>query len=183
MENDAYRPIAAIAAMNSQAKRVWTVGLAIAAFWALLIIVDPLAKAYGLTSISSALYAFHSFICHQMPERSFHIMGEQFGVCSRCSGVYFGIFFGFAIYPLWRKLENIEPISRIWLFLSLVPIGIDWSLTFFGYWENTHLSRFLTGMLLGGVCATYIVPASVEITRNLTWKRLISKGTSREEQA
>lgn len=178
MEHDSYRPLAAIAAMNLQAKRVWLVGLLIAGLWALLIIVDPIAKSYGLTSVSSALYTFHSFICHQMPERSFHLMGEQLGVCSRCTGVYFGILAGFAIYPLWRRLDNIEPIARIWLFLSLVPIGIDWSLTFFGYWENTHLSRFLTGMILGATCATYIVPASVEIVRNMTWKTLTRKGTS-----
>lgn len=177
MEHDSYRPLAAIAAMNLQARKVWLVGLAVAAFWAFLILVDPIAKSYGLTPVSSALYGFHSFICHQMPERSFHLMGEQLGVCSRCTGVYFGILAGFAMCPLWRRLDNIEPISRIWLFLSLVPIGIDWSLTFFGYWENTHLSRFLTGMILGATCATYIVPATVEITRNLTWKRLISKGT------
>jgi uncharacterized membrane protein len=178
MEHDSYRPLAAIAAMNLQATRVWLVGLLIAGLWALLIIVDPIAKSYGLTSVSSALYTFHSFICHQMPERSFHLMGEQLGVCSRCTGVYFGILAGFAIYPLWRRLDNIEPITRIWLFLSLVPIGIDWSLTFFGYWENTHLSRFLTGMILGATCATYIVPASVEIVRNMTWKTLTRKGTS-----
>lgn len=178
MEPDSYRPLAAIAAMNLQAKRVYLVGLMIVSVWALLILVDPLARVYGVTSISSALYGFHSFICHQIPERSFHVMGEQFGVCSRCTGVYFGILAGFVIYPLWRRLDNIEPISRIWLFLSLVPIGIDWSLTFFGYWENTHFSRFLTGTILGVACATYIVPATVEIARNMTWKTLTRKGTS-----
>ena len=72
-----------------------------------------------------------------MPDRSFHIDGEKFGVCSRCFGVYFGLFFGFVIYPLWRRIDEIEPISRIWLFLSLIPIGVDWSLTIFGIWENT----------------------------------------------
>lgn len=177
METDGYRTISTISAMSQQARKVWFIGVVVAFVWAALIVFDPAARSLGLTSLSSALYTFHSFICHQMPERSFHIMGEPFGVCSRCTGVYFGIFVGFAIYPLWRRLDDIEPISRIWLFLSLVPIGIDWSLTFFGVWENTHLSRFLTGMILGATCATYIVPASVEITRNLTWKRLISKGT------
>lgn len=177
MEADGYRTISTLSAMTKQAKNVWVVGLAITFIWAALILVDPLAKSFGFSSFSIGLYGFHSFICHQMADRSLHLLGEPFGVCSRCTGVYFGIFFGFAIYPLWRRLDDIEPISRVWLFLSLMPIGIDWSLTFFGYWENTHLSRFLTGMILGATCATYIVPASVEIVRNLTWKRLISKGT------
>jgi hypothetical protein len=56
----------------------------------------------------------------------------------------------------------------MWLALALVPITIDWSLTFFGIWENTQLSRFATGAILGAACATFIVPAVVEITRNLT---------------
>jgi uncharacterized membrane protein len=76
--------------------------------------------------------------------------------------------FGFAIYPLWRRIDDIEPLPKMWLFLSLIPITIDWSLTVFGIWENTHLSRFVTGLILGTACATFIVPSIVEITRNLT---------------
>ncbi len=172
-----YVPIAVAGRFVTQARNVWFVGLGVSFLWAALIVVDPLARSLRFVSLSSALYTFHSFICHQMAERSFHVLGEPFGVCSRCSGVYLGIFLGFVVYPMWRRLDDTEPIARIWLFLSLVPIGIDWSLTFFGIWENTHLSRFLTGLILGATCATYIVPASVEIVRNLTWKRLVSKGT------
>jgi len=87
-------------------------------------------------------------------------------VCSRCFGIYLGLLLGIAIYPIWRGAQNTEPISKLWLFLALVPIGIDWSLTFFGIWENTHLSRFVTGSILGAVCATYIVPAVIEIVKN-----------------
>jgi uncharacterized membrane protein len=110
-----------------------------------------------------------------MPDRSFHIEGEKFGVCSRCFGVYFGLLLGFLIYPLWRRIDSIEPISRMWLFLSLVPITIDWSLGFFGIWANTFTSRFITGLILGAACATFIVPAIVEINRNLTLRARIKK--------
>ena len=158
--------------MRAQAVRVWIVGLAVGLVWASLIIIAPIAKANGIVQLSSPLYQFFSLICHQMSDRSFHIEGEPFGVCSRCFGVYFGLFAGFVIYPLWRNIAEIEPLPRFWLFASMIPIGIDWSLTIFGIWENTHLSRFVTGLILGIACATYIVPAIVEITRNLTWKRL-----------
>jgi hypothetical protein len=50
-------------------------------------------------------------------------------------------------------------------------MAVDWSLTFFGVWENTLLSRFITGLILGVACSTYIVPAVVEITRNFTFRR------------
>ncbi|HLA95762.1 MAG TPA: DUF2085 domain-containing protein, partial [Pyrinomonadaceae bacterium] len=70
-----------------------------------------------------------------------------------------------AIYPLWRNIDDIEALPRVWLFASMVPIGIDWSLTVFGIWENTFLTRFVTGLILGAACATYIIPALVEIIR------------------
>lgn len=146
-------------------------GFVVVTIWALLTVVAPLAKANGFGGVSSPLYTFFGYICHQISDRSFHVSGEQFGVCSRCFGVYFGLVFGFAIYPLWRNITEIEPLPRFWLFLSLIPIAIDWSLTVFGIWENTHLSRFVTGLILGFACATYIVPAIVEITRNLTRRR------------
>jgi len=158
--------------MRVQAWKAWTGGLIVVGLWALAIVLAPVLKANGITSVSSPIYHFFSFICHQIPDRSFHIEGEPFGVCSRCFGVYFGLVFGFVIYPFWREMTEIEPLPRFWLFLSLFPAGIDWSLTIFGIWENTHLTRFVTGMILGVACATYIVPAIVEITRNLTFHRL-----------
>ena len=157
--------------MRKQAIRVWMIGLLVVFLWAAAIVAAPVAKANGLVSVSSPLYHFFSFICHQISERSFRVEGEQFAVCSRCFGVYFGLLFGFAIYPLWRNIVEIEPLPRVWLFLSLIPISVDWSLTIFGIWENSHLSRFVTGLILGVACATYIVPALVEITRNLSARR------------
>lgn len=169
-----YIPLKAVDLMRKQAIRVWMIGVLVVSSWVLLIVGLPIAKANGLTSVTSPLYYFFSFICHQISERSFHVAGEPFAVCSRCFGVYFGLLFGFAVYPLWRSIDNIEPLPRFWLFLSLIPISIDWALSFLGIWENTHFSRFFTGMMVGFACSTFIVPALVEITRNFTSKRRIS---------
>jgi uncharacterized membrane protein len=171
MEPAGYIPIDLAARFRRQAWKVWTIGLVIVFAWVFATVLAPLAKANGLTSVSAPLYGFFRLICHQISERSFHVEGEQFAVCSRCFGVYFGLFAGFAAYPLWRNIDEIEPLARFWLFLSLIPITIDWSLTIFGIWENTHLSRLITGLILGVACATFIVPATVEITRNLTYRR------------
>jgi uncharacterized membrane protein len=158
--------------MRKQAIWVWLIGLAVVLVWVSLILVAPVAKANGFAAISSPLYHFFSFICHQRPERSFHVEGEQFAVCSRCFGVYLGLLLGFVIYPLWRNISEIEPLPRFWLFLSLIPITIDWSLTIFGIWENTQLSRLITGLILGVACAIFIVPALVEIARNLSRRKI-----------
>ena len=157
--------------MRRQAINVWSVAVAIVLLWVLTIVAAPVALESGYLAFSSPVYKFFSFICHQMPERSLWIDGHPLAVCSRCFGVYFGLLTGFAVYPLWRTIEEIESLPRIWLFLSMVPIGIDWTLGVFGIWENTHLSRFITGGLFGFACATYIVPAIVEISRNYSEPR------------
>ena len=152
---------------RQQAYRVWFIGLAVVFVWTAFIVAAPAAKLNGFTSFSTSVYNFFSFACHQLGDRSFHIAGEQFAVCSRCFGVYFGLLAGFAVYPLWRNITDIEPLPRFWLFLSLIPITVDWSLTMFGIWENTHVSRFITGTILGLACATFIIPALVEVARRL----------------
>ena len=159
------------ARFRKQAWKVWAIGFVAAAVWLAMIVAAPLAKASGLDAVASPLYYFFSFLCHQIPDRSFHVDGEQFAVCSRCFGVYFGLLAGLVAYPLWRGVDNIEPSPRVWLFLSLVPVIVDWSLTLFGVWKNTHFSRFLTGGVLGFACGMYLVPSIVEIARNFTFQR------------
>ena len=163
-----YIPIDLQKRFTAQARFVWVVTSLVIVVWIGLIISSPLFSSAGLAHVASPIYNFFSYVCHQIPERSLHIAGHQMAVCSRCFGVYFGLLAGLLLYPLWRNIDEIEPIRRVWLFLSLIPITIDWSLGVFGIWENTHLSRFVTGLILGAACATYIVPALVEIVRNLS---------------
>jgi uncharacterized membrane protein len=165
-DTETYRPLGVQAELRRQASKVWFITFAITAIWVIAILAAPTAKLAGVNGLASALYTFFSYICHQIPERSFHLFGEQFGVCSRCFGVYFGLLIGILIYPLWRGMDTVEPLPRFWLFLSLIPITIDWSLTVFGLWENTQFSRVLTGGILGLACAMFIMPALVEITLN-----------------
>jgi uncharacterized membrane protein len=168
MPLESYIPQTIAGRLHSQAVKVWIITSSIILIWLILIVGAPVLKASGYQSISSPIYGFFSYICHQMPSRSFFIDGEEFAVCSRCFGVYLGLLVGFLIYPFWRTVDEIEPLPRFWLFLSLIPIGVDWSLGVFGIWENTFTSRFITGLILGLACATFMMPALVEITRNLT---------------
>jgi len=158
-----------------QALRVWSVSLLAVFVWVFLILLAPVAEANDLNSVSNPLYKFFSYLCHQIPTRSFHFENQVFAVCSRCFGVYFGLLFGIAVYPFLRLIEKTEPFPRFWLFLAMIPMAIDWSLGIFGFWENTHFSRFLTGLILGTACAVFIVPALVEIFRILSSKRHIKK--------
>lgn len=171
-----YTPQFILPRMRRQAWTVWSVSFLIVFAWLFSILLAPLAEANNFTNISDPVYKFFSYACHQIPARSFHVAEHQFAVCSRCFGVYFGLLAGFIIYPFFRKIEETEPLPRFWLFLAMVPIGIDWTLGVFDIWENTHFSRFATGTILGAACAIYIIPALVEIFRLLSGKRQVKKG-------
>lgn len=54
--------------------------------------------------------------------------------------------------------------ARKWLFLAAAPLAIDFSLTYFGIWENTHTSRLLTGLLLGSVAVFFVMPGFMELS-------------------
>jgi uncharacterized membrane protein len=173
-----YNPQFAIQGIRKKALKAWALGLSLVFFWVFLILLAPVAHSFGWTGISNPVYKFFSFLCHQMPERSLYILEDHFAVCSRCFGVYSGLVFGFVIYPFIRNIEEMEPFPRFWLFLSLVPIGVDWSLGMFGIWENTHLTRFLTGLILGTACAVFIIPALVELAQLLSNRRKIKRLSS-----
>jgi uncharacterized membrane protein len=156
---------------RKQAWRVWAISMLVVFLWVFAILLAPVAAANGLESLAAPIYKFFGYICHQMDARSFHLGNHQFAVCTRCFGVYFGLLFGFLSYPFFRRIDDVEPLPRFWLFLAMIPIGVDWSLGAFDIWENTSLSRFLTGLILGAACAIYIVPALVEIFRHLTGRK------------
>lgn len=143
----------------------WGALAALMLAWMALIVGAPFAEAHGYVAVAQVIYKAFDPLCHQISERSFHLEGHPFAVCARCTGLYVGLAAGIIFYPLARSLRRTDTPSRVWLMLAVIPISIDWSLGFFGIWANTHLSRFLTGALLGVVAALFIVPGVMDMLR------------------
>lgn len=129
-----------------------------------LIVVAPLVAAGGYSDLAQGIYRAFGTVCHQLPERSYFINGHKLAVCSRCTGIYAGFALTLLFYPLIRSLRNTATPPRSWLLLAALPLAIDFSLTFFGIWENTHTSRLLTGALLGSVAVFYVMPGIVDLS-------------------
>lgn len=143
---------------------VWSVLVLAALGWVGLIVAAPLALASGHAFSALVIYRAFSYLCHQISERSFHVEGHPFAVCARCMGLYAGFAFGALIYPLARSLRRLETPNRWWLLVAAMPTLIDWAVGALGIWENTHLSRSVTGAFLGAVCAFYVVPGLVDVS-------------------
>lgn len=124
----------------------------------------PLLAANGHEFWGRAIYKGFAPICHQQAERSFDLHDLPFAVCARCTGLYAGFALGVLVYPLLRNLGNRETPWRGWLIAAFVPTCVDFALGFFGVWENTHLSRSLTGALFGAVAALYVVPGLIDVS-------------------
>src|SRR3979411_155658 len=122
---------------SRRAIAVWAGTSALALTIVGLIVAAPLAQTSGHPGFAAAIYKAFSFVCHQIPERSFHLAGHQFGVCSRCTGLYAGFAVAALVYPLARSLQSTETPSRLWLILAALPLALDFGLGYFSIWQNT----------------------------------------------
>lgn len=155
---------------NRRPLLMWLAVSLVASAFVTAIIGAPFAQASGHTTLAFGIYSTFSHLCHQIPDRSFFIAGHQFAVCARCTGLYGGFAVATLAYPLMRSLRRTDPPRRLWLFLAAVPLAVDFSLGFFGIWENTHLSRFVTGALLGSVAVLYVMPGLIDLSM-MQWRR------------
>jgi uncharacterized membrane protein len=142
-----------------------------------MIVGAPVALMRGHAVAALSIYAAFSHLCHQIPERSFLIGGYQFAVCARCTGLYAGFSLATCCYPLLRSLRRVDAPPRKWLFIAATPLAVDFALGYLGIWENTHLSRFLTGTLLGAAAVFYVMPGLIDLSLT-DWRRAFDRKRS-----
>lgn len=125
-------------------------GLAVG--WLVLLIAAP-----GLPALlAAALYGAGSLICHQRPERSFHVEAAQLPVCARCLGVYAGAAAG-SLVAHWPSLRlRIRPRTLLALGLlpTLLTLAVEWS----GLADPGNVVRGAAGVPIGLAAAFVLVP-------------------------
>ena len=143
---------------------MWFLAAAVSLALMSLIIGAPLALDAGHPFWGLTIYQAFSYVCHQIPERSFFVAGHKFAVCSRCTGLYAGFAVATLVYPGVKSLRQTEAPTRKWLFIAAAPLVIDFSVGYLGIWDNTHSSRFVTGALLGAVSVFYVMPGLMDLS-------------------
>lgn len=119
-------------------------------------------------------------VCHQAPDRSFWIGGQPMAVCSRCFGIYAGLFLGLLAGPFFAGSRTWpgKVLVRLLIVLTLLNVG-DVLGNMLAFWQNTLAVRFGFGGLLGAFAALVISYAFVQTVNR---KKRSSYGPARTIQ-
>jgi uncharacterized membrane protein len=128
-----------------------------AVIWLALLILTPVLPV----PIAGMLYALGSRICHQRPERSFHLFAAQLPVCARCAGIYTGAAIGSLLALSGSIRERLFPFSPRMLLVAgalptLITLIIEWS----GAGAGGNDVRAAAGVWLG-VAIAFVVGRAV----------------------
>lgn len=115
-----------------------------------------LAPAFAAENGEFVRYLLHT-VCHQIPERSFHVLGVPLGACHRCTGLYVGFTLGVLAWPWLPVLAHKMASNPRMVTVFFVPLLIDWAVV-----ANTPATRFATGVIAGFPVALLCLLALVQ---------------------
>jgi uncharacterized membrane protein len=147
-------------------KIAYTGVLCFSMLWLGLVISPPLMAEGTQRSktVATIIRIIFSPICHQLPERTFHLCGSPLTVCARCFGIYSGFFIGVLIFPWFQRLDGNESLSKWILLTGLGLVALDVSLTWLDIVETHLWIKSLTGFILGSCFSFYVIPAVMQLT-------------------
>ena len=116
--------------------------------FASLPVLAPILAALGADHAASFIFQLYSVTCHQMPDRSYFILGHQMAFCERNTAIYGTMAVGGLAYG-WLHRGAIEPLPIRWYLVLILPMALDGMSQLFGFRESTWLLRGLTGGLFG----------------------------------
>lgn len=92
------------------------------------------------------LSKFYSGVCHQQEIKFLEVFGIESMVCSRCAGIYAGVFFA-SFLLLFIKVN--EKSGIIFLLLSSIPLILDVVFYHLGLYNYSKTTAFSTGIFFG----------------------------------
>lgn len=114
-----------------------------------------------LWSIAAFVDLAASFVCHQIPARSFHLWGAQLPVCARCTGIYVGAAAA-ALVALSRGVpKSVLSSPSLALFVAAAPtiatLVIEWTTG-----ASSNWIRATAGLPLGAAAVWVVIAACDE---------------------
>jgi uncharacterized membrane protein len=131
--------------------------------WLALVIAAPALPV----PIAGVMYLAGSLICHQLPERSFHLFGAQLPVCARCLGIYAGVAIGLSAHAVGFQIVKTGAASirrlRVALLAGVAPTVVTVALEWMALWEPSNAVRACAGLALGVPIAFVVIEAAAKL--------------------
>ena len=108
---------------------------------------------------AAASYMVGGVVCHQRPERSFHLAGAQLPVCGRCTGLYVSAAAGVLLAFVWARAKA-GRLTRGRLLLAVVPSVVTLALEWSGAWPVSNAARAAAAAPIGLVLGALLVEAA-----------------------
>jgi uncharacterized membrane protein len=131
-----------------------------ALLWAATLLLAPLAlqRGRGVSTASALIYQGASLICHQRPERSFHLAGVQLPVCARCTGLYIsGAAAALAACSGRRRRINAPRATRMVFAVAAVPTALTLALEIAALAQPSNTARAIAALPLGAAAGWIFV--------------------------
>lgn len=119
--------------------------------WLAAVIAAPFAiqsSVPPVRDLAALMYAAAGFICHQRPERSYWIAGEQLPVCARCTGLYVSAALGAPMAYVYATAVS-SARARVVAFAAGLPTLLTWSMEMAGLAHPSNTVRAVAALPLG----------------------------------
>ena len=129
--------------------------------WVGVLVAGP----YLPVPVAGVLYAAGSLICHQIPDRSFHLDSFQLPVCARCFGLYVGGSIGSVAAALAgpgarHRLISADARRRyFWTAMAALPTVLTFVLERAFGWPLSNDARAAAAIPLAAVVAFVVTSA------------------------
>lgn len=135
-------------------RKYLTVFLLLLAFWCIGIFSPALfhhKEAFIL--VKPLLNQFYATVCHQDNDKIIKIFDQSILVCSRCLGIYLGLFSEavLSFFILHRKF-----VYELMLLTSFILLG-DVLLSTFNFYTYSKTAALITGFLFGAALLSFVV--------------------------
>jgi len=132
----------------------------VSAGWVIVLIATPMLPGWA----GAVVYGLGSFVCHQLPDRSFHVAGFQLPVCARCLGIYVGASLGVA--SVWLRSDRGRTVLPMparelrWLAaVAATPTLVTVAFEMVGAWYPSNNTRAFAGLPLGMLVGLVVMNA------------------------
>jgi uncharacterized membrane protein len=138
-------------------ERLLAVALTVGALlWTSVLLVVPVLSARHAAPVFVAMvHSAGGLVCHQRPERSFHVEGAPLPVCARCIGLYVSGTLG--AVAAWIGFARSPRRARMLLAIAALPTAISFVVEVAGVGLPSNAVRAIAALPLGGAAGWLFV--------------------------